>query len=103
MMRDSQTRFAELVAFPAISTAANLGLIDHVEAFVAGHGVEFRRFPTAGGDKANLAVCIGPDVPGGMAFSQHTDVVPVEGLAWLATHGRCAPSTGGRSPVAQPT
>ena len=35
-----------------------------------------------GGRKTNLYATIGPDVAGGIVFSGHTDVVPVDGQDW---------------------
>ena len=81
-MREFRARLAELAAFPTVSAASNLDLLTHVEALVARHGAVTRRFPDPTGAKANLAIRIGPDAPGGVVFSGHTDVVPVEGQAW---------------------
>ncbi len=41
-----------------------------------------RRFPSPDGSKANLLLSFGPDEPGGLVLSGHTDVVPVEGQNW---------------------
>ena len=32
--------------------------------------------------KANLWATVGPNMPGGVVISGHTDVVPVDGLPW---------------------
>jgi acetylornithine deacetylase len=45
-------------------------------------GVASRLVPDAAGSKANLYATIGPDGPGGVMLSGHTDVVPVEGQDW---------------------
>ncbi len=65
-----------LVAFPTVSSASNLALLDWIEATFAGLSPRLRRFPNAEGDKANLLLSIGPDAPGGLLLSGHTDVVP---------------------------
>ena len=72
----------KLVSFPTVSRDSNLELIEWVRGYLAGHGVESRivRSPTE--PKANLYAQIGPDVPGGVVLSGHTDVVPVDGQAW---------------------
>ena len=75
---------ARLVAFPTVSTASNLDMIAAIEAAVAPFGGRCRRFPNAAGDKANLLVTFGPEVPGGVLFSGHMDVVPCEGQDWTA-------------------
>ncbi len=71
-----------LVGFETVSSDSNLALIDFVEAYLADHGVAGRRTSDAGGNKANLFATLGPDRPGGIVLSGHTDVVPVEGQPW---------------------
>ena len=73
-----------LVAFPTVSRDTNLPLLDWVEALLAPHAPRARRFPSPDGTKANLLLSFGPDQPGGLLLSGHTDVVPVEGQAWTA-------------------
>ncbi|MEE9388966.1 MAG: acetylornithine deacetylase [Paracoccaceae bacterium] len=71
-----------LVAFPTVSSASNLALIDWVEDYLLGHGVISTRVYDASGEKASLYANVGPQVEGGVVLSGHTDVVPVEGQAW---------------------
>ena len=71
-----------LVAFPTVSRDTNLPLIDWVEQYLSDLGVASRRVPSRCGTKAHLFAQVGPDVPGGVVLSGHTDVVPVEGQAW---------------------
>lgn len=73
---------SDLVACPSVSDRSNLDVIDYIEAYLDGHGAETRRLASPDGDKANLVARIGPDAPGGLILSGHTDVVPVEGQAW---------------------
>ena len=73
---------ADLVAFPTVSAVSNLDLLDYLEAQCQPFGGRFRRFANGDGDKANLLVSFGPEVPGGVVFSGHTDIVPTEGQAW---------------------
>ncbi len=75
---------ARLVGFNTISEASNLGLMDWVEEFCRPYGARIRRFPNEAGDKASLLVIIGPERPGGIVLSGHTDVVPTTGQSWLA-------------------
>lgn len=75
---------ARLVGFNTISEASNLDLIDWIEEFCRPYGARMRRFPNQAGDKASLLVSIGPDRPGGIVLSGHTDVVPTAGQDWLA-------------------
>ena len=75
---------ARLVSFDTTSRGSNLELIAYVEAKLAGLGVASRRIGNADGTKANLLASIGPDTPGGVVLSGHTDVVPVDGQPWTS-------------------
>ena len=72
----------DLVAFPTVSDRSNLALIDYAETILTDCGARVRRVPDASGEKANLFATLGPDGPGGVALSGHSDVVPVEGQSW---------------------
>ncbi|MFO0295788.1 MAG: acetylornithine deacetylase [Rhodospirillales bacterium] len=71
-----------LVAFDTTSRNSNLELIDHVRAYLAGHGIASELVPNEDGKKSNLIATIGPKLPGGIVLSGHTDVVPVDGQPW---------------------
>jgi acetylornithine deacetylase len=71
-----------LVAEPTVSRTSNLALLDYVEALLRPAGARIERFSHPDGSRANLWATIGPDGPGGVVLSGHTDVVPVEGQAW---------------------
>lgn len=71
-----------LVGFPTVSSDSNLDLIGFVRDHLAAHGIAWRLVPNADGTKTNLWATIGPDVPGGVILSGHTDVVPVAGQPW---------------------
>ncbi len=73
---------ARLVAFPTVSRDSNLPLIDWVETYLESFGARCRRTWNAQGTKANLIAAIGPDAPGGVVLSGHTDVVPIDGQDW---------------------
>jgi acetylornithine deacetylase len=73
-----------LVAFDTTSRNSNLALIEAVETWLQALDIPSRRITGAGGHKANLLFSIGPDVPGGVVLSGHTDVVPVDGQAWTS-------------------
>lgn len=73
---------ARLVAFPTVSRNSNLDLIDFVADHLAAAGVASIRVPDATGTKASLLARVGPDAPGGIVLSGHTDVVPVDGQDW---------------------
>ena len=71
-----------LVAFPTVSRDGNLDLIDWVEGYLDDHGVAAHRVYDATGTKAALFANVGPEEPGGLVLSGHTDVVPVDGQDW---------------------
>lgn len=78
----ARTWLARLVAFDTTSRNSNLVLIEAIEAWLHSLGVRSKRVSGAAGAKANLLFSIGPEVPGGVVLSGHTDVVPVDGQAW---------------------
>ncbi len=71
-----------LVAFDTTSRNSNLELIQYIQGYLRDHGVKSTLVPNEEGTKANLYASIGPDAPGGIVLSGHTDVVPVDGQAW---------------------
>ena len=70
-----------LVAFDTTSRNSNLELIQYIQGYLRDHGVKSTLVPNEEGTKANLYASIGPDAPGGIVLSGHTDVVPVDGQA----------------------
>jgi acetylornithine deacetylase len=83
-MTNSVEMLARLVAFDTTSRESNLPLIEFVEDYLDGHGVPHIRVDYENGRKTNLYATIGPDVAGGIVFSGHTDVVPVDGQNWTS-------------------
>lgn len=83
-----------LIAFDTTSRNSNLELIAWVEAFLATRAVPAWRVTSADGAKANLVARIGPDVPGGVVLSGHTDVVPVDGQPWTSDPWVVTPRDG---------
>jgi acetylornithine deacetylase len=80
--RETLGLLARLVAFPTISSDSNLALIDWVEDYLGDYNARCRRTWNQEKTKANLFAAIGPDGPGGVVLSGHTDVVPVAGQDW---------------------
>lgn len=72
----------KLVAFDTVSRNSNLAFIDFVGGLLKDHGVESRLVYNEDRTKANLLATIGPNIPGGIVLSGHTDVVPVDGQDW---------------------
>lgn len=73
---------AQLVSFATVSRDSNLALIDFVRAYLERHGARVDVLPSDCGGKANLHATIGPEGPGGIVLSGHTDVVPIDGQDW---------------------
>ena len=74
---------AALVGFPTVSRDTNLPLIDWAEDYLNALGIETHRVPKEGDPtKHGLFCSVGPDAPGGVVLSGHTDVVPVDGQNW---------------------
>ncbi|QLF93438.1 acetylornithine deacetylase [Pseudomonas sp. ABC1] len=78
----SRDLLADLIAFDTTSRASNLLLIDYVRGYLGGLGIASELLFNEDGSKANLYARIGPDGPGGVMLSGHSDVVPVDGQAW---------------------
>jgi len=72
----------KLISFDTVSRHSNMELIDFVRDYLTGHGIESHLVPNGDGSKANLYASVGPEVPGGVVLSGHTDVVPVDGQPW---------------------
>jgi acetylornithine deacetylase len=82
-MRSAIDILERLVSFASVSARSNLDLIQWIRDYLADHEIRSDLVPAPDGQpKANLWASIGPDAPGGLVLSGHTDVVPVEGQPW---------------------
>ncbi len=74
-----------LVAFPTVSRDTNVPLVDWVEDYLTGLGVTAHRHVKPDEPTKHAIFCsVGPDVPGGVVLSGHTDVVPIDGQDWTS-------------------
>lgn len=73
-----------LVGFDTTSRNSNLDLIHCVDEYLREWGAETTLYHNEEKTKANLFATVGPDVAGGIVFSGHTDVVPVDGQDWAS-------------------
>ena len=80
---DSVEMLRRLVAFDTTSRNSNLALIEYVQGYLKGHGIESKLVPNEDGTKANMFATVGPNVKDGVVLSGHTDVVPVDGQPWV--------------------
>ena len=71
-----------LVGFATVSSDSNLELVDWLEGYLTGHGVECHRHWNEDRQKAALMAHAGPRVAGAVVLSGHSDVVPVAGQVW---------------------
>jgi acetylornithine deacetylase len=71
-----------LVSFDTVSKRSNMELVDFVQEYLAGFGVQSTLVPSDNGEKANLFATIGPKDRKGVILSGHTDVVSVDNQAW---------------------
>ncbi|WP_369958616.1 acetylornithine deacetylase [Pseudomonas benzenivorans] len=90
----SRELLAELVAFPTVSRDSNLALIAFIRAHLEGLGLACELDYNAERTKANLYARLGPDGPGGVMLSGHSDVVPVDGQAWTVEPFRLSERDG---------
>ncbi len=82
MKQQTLEMITKLVGFDTVSRNSNLDLIQFVQDYLAGHGVQSHLVANPEGTKANLFATVGPNVEGGVVLSGHTDVVPVDGQPW---------------------
>jgi acetylornithine deacetylase len=83
MPRDREI-LEKLIAFDTTSIKSNLALIDWVADFLDAASVPVTLSYDETRSKANLFATIGPQSPGGVVLSGHTDVVPVDGQDWTS-------------------
>ncbi|MEE2774000.1 MAG: acetylornithine deacetylase [Pseudomonadota bacterium] len=78
----SQEMLEKLIAFNTVSSGSNLELIKFVQSYLNEYAVNSTLVYNSDKTKANLFAQIGPNVPGGVILSGHTDVVPTKGQDW---------------------
>ncbi|NDV49396.1 MULTISPECIES: acetylornithine deacetylase [unclassified Salipiger] len=78
----TEEHLKHLIACPTVSSESNLAMMammgDHLEHL----GAKVELFRDATGTKANMFATLGPDIPGGVVLSGHSDVVPVTDQDW---------------------
>ena len=78
----TEEHLKHLIACPTVSSESNLAMMammcDHLEHL----GAKVEIFRDATGTKANMFATLGPDIPGGVVLSGHSDVVPVTDQDW---------------------
>lgn len=79
---NSRDILQELLRYPTVSSESNLAMMRWIERYLTAYGVKVRLLLDEDGlDKASLLAKFG-EGEGGLVFSGHSDVVPVEGQPW---------------------
>lgn len=73
-----------LISYPTVSTDSNLEMVSDLAQQLEDCGARVDLFHDIWGGKANLFATMGPDKPGGVVLSGHTDVVPVTDQDWVS-------------------
>lgn len=93
---DTTSILSDLIAFDTTSRLSNLQLLDYATAILRQNGIEPLLIWNEDRSKANLWATIGPDMPGGIILSGHTDTVPVDGQEWSSDPFRMDERDGNR-------
>lgn len=72
----------KLVSYDVLGGTSNLTIMDAIIEILIDNKIEFHLVPNEDMTKTSLHCRIGPDAPGGVILSGHTDVVPVAGQDW---------------------
>jgi len=81
---DTVAILRDLTAFDTTSRLSNRPLLDYAVDILRHSGIEPLLIWNEDRSKANLWATIGPDMPGGIILSGHTDTVPVDGQEWTS-------------------
>ena len=74
----------DLIGFPTVSSDSNLQMIGYLSERFEALGARCVITIDETGAKANLFASLGPDQPGGILLSGHSDVVPVADQDWTS-------------------
>ena len=78
----TEALLADLIAFPTVSSDQNLDMMAYMANLLNDLGARVELFHDPSGTKANLFASLGPEAPGGVMLSGHSDVVPVTDQDW---------------------
>ncbi|CRK74360.1 acetylornithine deacetylase [Nereida ignava] len=83
-LKETTELLGKLISFPSVSSDSNLDLINFLAEYLERTGARVITQPSADGIKANLWATLGPEGPGGIVLSGHSDVVPVTDQDWTS-------------------
>ncbi|MGG7568031.1 acetylornithine deacetylase [Rhodovulum sp. DZ06] len=72
----------ELIAFPTVSSDGNIDCLRYIAGLLEEAGARVEILVDESGAKANLWATLGPEGPGGLVLSGHSDVVPTAEQDW---------------------
>lgn len=75
----------DLISYDVLGGQSNLSIIHYIRKIFDQSNVQYFLVEDHDQAKACIHCRIGPDVPGGIILSGHTDVVPVEGQDWQSS------------------
>ena len=78
----AESLLGTLIEYPTVSAEPNAEMIDYMAGYLADFGARVEVYRAEEAGKANLWATIGPDAPGGIVLSGHSDVVPVTDQDW---------------------
>ncbi len=84
LLAECTALLARLIGFATVSHDSNLAMIGFLAERLTAAGARVEVFHDASGAKANLFATIGPELPGGVILSGHSDVVPVTDQIWTS-------------------
>lgn len=71
-----------LVSFDSVSGKPTHDIVGYIKSYLQNLGLDVHLSFDDQGERANVFATVGPKLNGGVVFSGHTDVVPVEGQNW---------------------
>ena len=85
---DTVAILKDLISFDTTSHLTNRPLLDYAANILRQNGIKPLLIWNADHSKANLWATIGPELPGGIILSGHTDTVPVDGQIGHPIHSK---------------
>ncbi|EPX85810.1 acetylornithine deacetylase [Salipiger mucosus] len=82
LVPETEAILSDLISFPTVSSDSNFDMMAWMANRMESLGAKVELFHDETGTKANMFATIGPDVPGGVVLSGHSDVVPVTDQDW---------------------
>ncbi|MBK66720.1 MAG: acetylornithine deacetylase [Rickettsiales bacterium] len=82
LYQEAEAILAKLISCNTISSNSNMNIMEYIQNYLKEYDIPSTLIHDGMEEKANIVIRVGPDVPGGLILSGHSDVVPVEGQDW---------------------